>query len=85
MRLFLQSAMLGLGAYLVLHNEMTAGAMIAGSIMLGRALAPVELAVGQWALIHKAALAQTRRKADGRANHRHSPGRGAGHPAHAVV
>lgn len=56
MRLFLQSAMLGLGAYLVLHNEMTAGAMIAGSIMLGRALAPVELAVGQWALIQRAQL-----------------------------
>ncbi len=56
MRLFLQSAMLGLGAYLVLHNQMTAGAMIAGSIMLGRALAPIELAVGQWALIQRAHL-----------------------------
>lgn len=50
-RLFLQSAMLGLGAYLVLQNELTAGAMIAGSILLGRALAPIELAVGQWALV----------------------------------
>ena len=39
-RLFLQSAMLGLGAYLVLQNELTPGAMIAGSILLGRALAP---------------------------------------------
>ncbi len=56
MRLFLQSAMLGLGAYLVLQNEMTAGAMIAGSILLGRALAPIEMAVGQWALVQRAQL-----------------------------
>ncbi len=53
-RLFLQSAMLGLGAYLVLQQELTAGAMIAGSILLGRALAPIELAVGQWALVQAA-------------------------------
>ena len=53
-RLFLQSAMLGLGAYLVLQNELTPGAMIAGSILLDRALAPVELAVGQWALVQRA-------------------------------
>jgi PrtD family type I secretion system ABC transporter len=47
-RLFLQSAMLGLGAYLVLINQLSPGAMIAGSILLGRALAPVEMIVGQW-------------------------------------
>ena len=47
-RLLLQSLMLGLGAYLVLINELTPGAMIAGSILLGRALAPVEMLVGQW-------------------------------------
>ncbi|PWJ22218.1 type I secretion system permease/ATPase [Jannaschia seohaensis] len=51
LRLFLQSAMLGLGAYLVLQNEMTAGAMIAGSILLGRALAPIEMVIGQWQLV----------------------------------
>ncbi|GFE64764.1 type I secretion system permease/ATPase [Litoreibacter roseus] len=55
LRLFLQSAMLGLGAYLVLQNEMTAGAMIAGSILLGRALAPIEQSIGQWALVQRAA------------------------------
>ena len=53
LRLFLQSAMLGLGAWLVLQNEMTAGAMIAGSILLGRALAPIELALNQWAVVQR--------------------------------
>ena len=53
-RLFLQSAMLGLGAWLVLKGEMTPGAMIAGSILLGRALAPIEQAVGQWAVVQRA-------------------------------
>ncbi|PUB15522.1 type I secretion system permease/ATPase [Yoonia sediminilitoris] len=52
-RLFLQSAMLGLGAYLVLMNELSPGAMIAGSILLGRGLAPIELLVGQWAVFQK--------------------------------
>ncbi|MEM9583869.1 MAG: type I secretion system permease/ATPase [Pseudomonadota bacterium] len=54
LRLFLQSAMLGLGAFLVLQGQMTAGAMIAGSILLGRALAPIEATVGQWALVQRA-------------------------------
>lgn len=53
-RMFLQSAMLGLGAYLVLRGELTAGAMIAGSILMGRALAPIEQSVGQWALVQAA-------------------------------
>ncbi len=53
-RLFLQSAMLGLGAYLVLLGQMSPGAMIAGSILLGRALAPIEMIVGQAALFQRA-------------------------------
>ena len=52
-RLFLQSAMLGLGAYLVLLGELTPGAMIAGSILLGRALAPIELLVNQWPVLER--------------------------------
>lgn len=53
-RLFLQSAMLGLGAYLALKGELSPGAMIAGSILMGRALAPIELAVGQWSTLQRA-------------------------------
>ncbi|WP_147126775.1 type I secretion system permease/ATPase [Shimia ponticola] len=53
LRLFLQSAMLGLGAYLVLQNELTAGAMIAGSILLGRALQPIEQLIGQWPIVQR--------------------------------
>ena len=52
-RLFLQSAMLGLGAYLVLIDQLSPGAMIAGSILLGRALAPIEMIVGQWATFQR--------------------------------
>jgi len=53
-RLFLQSAMLGLAAFLVLRGELTPGAMIAGSILLGRALAPIEMLVGQWPAVQRA-------------------------------
>jgi PrtD family type I secretion system ABC transporter len=45
--------MLGMGAYLVLQNELTPGAMIAGSILLGRALAPVETGLSQWPLVQR--------------------------------
>ncbi|MEJ6395751.1 type I secretion system permease/ATPase [Gymnodinialimonas sp. 2305UL16-5] len=55
LRMFLQSAILGLAAYLVLQNELRAGAMIAGSILMGRALAPIDLAIGQWSMISDAA------------------------------
>jgi len=53
-RLFLQSAMLAVGAYYVLQGELTAGAMIAGSILLGRALAPIDVAIGQWSMVQRA-------------------------------
>lgn len=44
----LQSLVLGLGAWLVIQNELTAGMMIAGSILMGRALAPIQLLIGTW-------------------------------------
>ena len=48
MRLVLQSFVLGLGAYLVINQEATAGVIIASSILVSRALAPVELAIANW-------------------------------------
>lgn len=48
MRMTLQSAVLAVGAYLVIHQEATAGIIIAGSILSARALAPVDLAIANW-------------------------------------
>jgi len=53
-RFFMQSAMLALGALLVIRGELTAGAMIAASILLGRALAPVDQAISGWHLLERA-------------------------------
>ena len=46
--MFLQSAILGLGAYLVLQDAVSPGVMIASSILTGRALAPIETLINQW-------------------------------------
>ncbi len=47
-RMMFQSLMLGLGGYLVIQNEVGSGMMIAGSIVMGRALAPLDLMVNTW-------------------------------------
>jgi ATP-binding cassette subfamily C protein EexD len=47
-RLSSQSLILGLGAYLVIEREISPGLMIAGSILMGRALAPVDMIIGTW-------------------------------------
>ena len=47
-RLSSQSLILGLGAYLVIEREISPGLMIAGSILMGRALAPIDMIIGTW-------------------------------------
>jgi ATP-binding cassette, subfamily C, bacterial EexD len=48
LRLSSQSLILAVGAYLTIENEITAGMMIAGSTLLGRALAPIDIMIGSW-------------------------------------
>jgi len=48
LRMMLQSGVLAVGAYLVIHQEASGGIIIAASILASRALAPVELVIGQW-------------------------------------
>jgi len=48
LRMMLQSAILAVGAWLVINQQSTAGIIIAGSILGGRALAPVDLAIANW-------------------------------------
>ena len=47
-RLSSQSLILAVGAYLVIENEITSGLMIGGSVLLGRALAPIDIVIGSW-------------------------------------
>jgi ATP-binding cassette subfamily C protein len=48
LRMVLQSAILGLGAYLTIQGDLSAGSIIAASVASARALAPVDLAIGNW-------------------------------------
>lgn len=48
LRLALQSLVLGLGAWLVINGRMSGGMMIAGSILMGRTLAPVDQVIAAW-------------------------------------
>lgn len=52
-RLFLQSAMLALGALLVLRGEISGGMMIASSILMARALQPIETIINQWPIVQR--------------------------------
>jgi PrtD family type I secretion system ABC transporter len=63
-RLCLQVGLLSLGALLVLQNEMSPGAMIAGSILMARALSPVEQAIGTWKAVVSARAAYERLKSN---------------------
>jgi PrtD family type I secretion system ABC transporter len=60
LRMMLQSTVLGVGAILVIRQEATGGIMIASSILVSRALAPVELAIGQWRAFVSARQSWTR-------------------------
>lgn len=60
MRLFVQSFALGLGALLAIAGEVSAGAIIAGSIVIGRALQPVDALIGGWSTLTSARAALAR-------------------------
>lgn len=59
-RMFMQSMVLGLGGYLAIINELTPGMMIAGSIIMGRALAPIDLMTSTWKQFSGARIAYER-------------------------
>ncbi len=63
LRFYLQSAILALGAALAIAGDITPGAMIAASILMGRALAPVEQGIAQWPTIQHCLTAWRRLKA----------------------
>ena len=65
-RQFLQVGVLGVGAWLVLRDELTPGAMIAASILMSRALAPVDMAINAWksAVTARGAYGRIRRQLD---------------------
>ena len=59
-RMILQSATLGVAAYLTIQGELSAGSIIAANIVSGRALAPIDMIIGQWKLFVSARQARTR-------------------------
>lgn len=62
-RMFLQTIILGTGGYLAIQQEISGGAIVAASILIGRALQPMELAVGSWKNFVSARGAHRRLKA----------------------
>ena len=68
-RMLLQSAILTLGAYLVIQGQISGGMIIASSVLSGRALAPVDQLIGQWRSLGRAAAAHQRLLAGPFANH----------------
>lgn len=62
LRMMLQSAVLGLGAFLTISGELSAGAIIAASVASARALAPIDLAIGNWKGVVSARSAYQRLK-----------------------
>jgi ATP-binding cassette subfamily C protein len=54
LRLFLQSAALGLGAYLAINKQISGGAIFASSMLAARALGPIDQIVGQWRTVSQA-------------------------------
>lgn len=60
LRMMLQSAVLGLGAYLTIQGQLTAGSIIAASVIAARALAPVDMAISQWKFVVAARRSYTR-------------------------
>ena len=60
LRMILQSAVLGLGAYLTIKGELSAGAIIAASVASGRALAPIDMAIANWKQVIGARTAYAR-------------------------
>lgn len=60
LRLFVQSAALGVGALLAIAGELSAGGIIAGSILLGRALQPIDALIGGWSSLTSARAALAR-------------------------
>jgi len=60
LRMLFQSLMLGLGAWLAIRNEISSGMVIAGSILMGRALAPMDQLINSWKQINAARLAYRR-------------------------